>query len=320
MINVQGISKYYNSVKAVNKVSFEVKKGQTLILLGPSGCGKTTTLRMLNRLIEPSEGIIKLDGKDISNQQPEILRRGIGYVLQHTGLFPHYTVAENIAIVPKLLNWDKQKIEKRSAELLEKLELEPGKYLHSYPGALSGGQQQRVGLARALMANPPVLLMDEPLGALDPITRSNIRQEFNRLDELREKTIVMVTHDIAEAFELGDNICLMNHGIIQQIGTPYQLLFEPQNSFVKDFFNEQRLQLELTVLSIADVWGHLSEQKHSESTMVSKGENLWEVLDSLQRSGSNRVRVNNPASGEQKVIGYRELMTAYSDFKNSVHE
>ena len=320
MINVRDISKHYGPVKAVDNISFGVKEGQTFVLLGPSGCGKTTTLRMLNRLIEPTAGKIELAGLDISGQQPEQLRRGIGYVLQHTGLFPHYTVAENIAIVPKLLKWNRQRIEKRSAELLEKLELPPGRYLQSYPAQLSGGQQQRVGLARALMANPPVLLMDEPLGALDPVTRNNIRNEFKQLDELKGKTTVMVTHDIGEAFALGDMICLMNRGTVVQFGTPYQLLFEPRNDFVKEFFDEQRLQLELATLTIADVWNHLPEQEHYGPSEATKLTSLWEILDSLQRSGSDRIRVEMPGTAEQKIVGYRELMAAYSDFKTRPHE
>lgn len=317
MINVRNISKLYNSVKAVNNVTFRVQKGETLILLGPSGCGKTTTLRMLNRLIEPSEGSIELDGRNILNQQPEKLRRGIGYVLQHNGLFPHYTVAENVAIVPKLLRWDKQRIAKRSAELLEKLHLPAAKYLHAFPAQLSGGQQQRVGLARALMANPPVLLMDEPLGALDPVTRATIRKEFNQLDELKDKTIVMVTHDIMEAIELGDRICLMNQGTIEQIGTPYQLLFEPQNDFVKEFFNDQRLQLELKTLSMLTIWDYLPQQDDPQTAITLDDQTgVWEALAALLRSDNNRVRIKNSLTSEYKAYGYKELMTAYSDFKD----
>ena len=317
MINVNNISKLYDSVKAVDKISFCVQKGETLILLGPSGCGKTTTLRMLNRLIDPSEGSIELDGKNILNEQPEKLRRGIGYVLQHNGLFPHYSVAENVAIVPKLLGWDKQRIEKRSAELLEKLHLPAAKYLHLFPAQLSGGQQQRVGLARALMANPPVLLMDEPLGALDPVTRATIRKEFNQLDELKDKTIVMVTHDIMEAVELGDRICLMNKGAIEQIGTPYQLLFEPHNDFVKEFFNDQRLQLELKILSISTIWDYIPQQDDTSTEIIlDHHTGVWEALVALLKSDSNRVRAKNSVTGEYKTCGYKELMTAYSDFKD----
>src|SRR6185312_2186063 len=208
--------------RAVDNISFEVKEHENLILLGTSGCGKTTTLKMVNRLIEPSSGRIFIDGKNVLGQTPESLRLGIGYVLQNTGLFPHYTVSENIAIVPQLLKWDKKRIEKRVSELLEKLHLS-NEYLNVYPHELSGGQQQRVGLARALVADPPVLLMDEPFGALDNVTRAKIHAEFKALDELKSKTIIMVTHDVQEAFELGDRICLMDKGKVVQNGTPAEL-------------------------------------------------------------------------------------------------
>ena len=320
MINVQGISKLYGPVKAVDNITFRVKKGETLILLGTSGCGKTTTLRMINRLAEPSSGWIELNGRNISKEAPEKLRRGIGYVLQDNGLFPHYTVAENIAIVPKLLKWDKQRIEKRSVELLEKLHLPASQYLNSYPDQLSGGQQQRVGLARALMANPPVLLMDEPLGALDPVTRATIRKEFNELDELKGKTIVMVTHDILEAFELGDRICLMDKGEIVQIGTPYQLLFEPTNEFVTGFFKDQRLQLELKTLTLLDVWDYFPDQNDTETTIVLDiHANIWEALESLLGSENNHIRIKNLQTETYKIAGYKELMTAYSEFKLGIN-
>ena len=208
MIEVNQVSKYFGPVKAVDSVSFSVAESETLVLLGTSGCGKTTTLRMLNKLEEPSAGTIYFNNQLISEILPEQLRRRMGYVLQHTGLFPHYTIAENMAIVPRLLKWETNRIQERALELLQKLHLSED-YLALYPDQLSGGQQQRVGLARALMADPPVLLLDEPFGALDPITRSHIRQEFLNIDELKRKTIIMVTHDITEAFELGDRICLM---------------------------------------------------------------------------------------------------------------
>ncbi|WP_026899410.1 ABC transporter ATP-binding protein [Daejeonella oryzae] len=321
MIKVQNLSKSYGLLKAVDSISFNVRHGETLILLGTSGCGKTTTLRMLNRLIEPSKGSIELNGRDITTEQSEKLRRGIGYVLQDNGLFPHYTVAENIAIVPKLLKWDKQKINKRSGELLEKLSLPASQFLNVYPEQLSGGQQQRVGLARALMANPPVLLMDEPLGSLDPVTRAAIRKEFNALDELKGKTIVMVTHDIAEAFELGDRICLMDQGKIIQIGTPYELLFHPENNFVKDFFKEQRFQLELKTLTIADIWNFIPEQDETAATLYNNSDtDIWEALSLLVESENNLILINNPLLGSSKACGYKEIMTAYSEFKNTKNE
>jgi len=234
MISVENISKSFNGVPAVKNISFEVKENETLVLLGTSGCGKTTTLRIINRLTEPDSGNIIINGTNVLSQQPDELRRGIGYVLQNHGLFPHYTTSENISIVPKLLNWDKEKIKHRTNELLKKLQLSESTS-NAFPNELSGGQQQRVGLARALAANPPILLMDEPFGALDPITKADIHKEFKELDELKKKTIVLVTHDVQEAFELGDRICLMDKGEIMQIGTPFELLFTPANDYVKSF-------------------------------------------------------------------------------------
>ncbi len=251
MIAAENISKHFNGTLAVNNISFGVKEGETLVLLGTSGCGKTTTLRMINRLIEPSGGNIYVNGKSILSLKPELLRRTIGYVLQGNGLFPHYTVAENIAIVPRLLGWDKDKTLKRIKQLLEKLQLPFNEYADAFPSALSGGQQQRVGLARALAADPPVLLMDEPFGALDPITRAEVKKEFRELDELKRKTIVMVTHDIQEALEMGDTICLMDKGNIMQIGTKKDLMLSPANDFVDTFFSHYRT-------SVTDAWHQLN--------------------------------------------------------------
>ncbi|MBC7746032.1 MAG: ATP-binding cassette domain-containing protein [Flavobacterium sp.] len=321
MIHVHGVSKNYGSVKAVKNISFQIKKGETLVLLGTSGCGKTTTLRMLNRLIEPTEGFIEIDGRDILKEQPDLLRRRIGYVLQNNGLFPHYTVAENIAIVPKLLKWDTMRIQKRSVDILNKLHLPHEKFLHLFPSQLSGGQQQRVGLARALMSNPPILLMDEPLGSLDPVTRAGIRKEFIELDELKEKTIVMVTHDVLEAFELADRICLMDKGEIIQIGSAYDLLFKPANNFVKDFFQDQRLQLELKTLKLIDVWNLLSAHENLPAENFLNYElDIWTALNFLLSSESKAVRVKNTLTDEFKVCGYKELMNAYSLVKNGSHE
>lgn len=235
MIEVAHLHKSFGNTIAVKDISFEVKEGENLILLGTSGCGKTTTLRMLNHLILPTSGNIRINGQDIRSIQPEKLRRGIGYVMQQTGLFPHYTVSENIAIVPKLEKWPKEKIQARTQELMQKLGLSYDEHAHMFPHELSGGQQQRVGIARALAADPPILLMDEPFGALDPITRQKIRNDFNEVDELKRKTIIMVTHDVQDAFALATRICLMDKGSIVQLGTPEELRENPVNDFVNRF-------------------------------------------------------------------------------------
>lgn len=321
MISLQKVRKFYNHTKAVDDISFKVEEGETLVLLGTSGCGKTTTLRMINRLTDPTEGNIILNGKDITDQSPEELRRGIGYVLQHHGLFPHYTVAENIDVVPRLMKWDKARIEKRTDELLEKLQLPSAKYRSLYPDQLSGGQQQRVGLARALAAEPPILLMDEPFGALDTVTRTSIRKEFRELDELRKKTIVMVTHDVQEAFELGDRICLMDKGQIVQIGTPAELLFSPTSDFVSSFLQQQRFQLELQLIKVEDVWDLLFpvELKVRTEKEVSSQSSLWAALEllSADKNASDYIYITRK-NNQQKQFDIPSLMAAFAHHKTTL--
>jgi len=259
MIEIQHLSKHFDQLVAVHHLSFSVQTGQTLALLGSSGSGKTTTLKMINRLIEPTSGTILVDGENVLDQPVEQMRRRMGYVIQNMGLFPHYTVLENVSVVPHLLKQDTEKTRQRSLALLERLGLSPKEYANKYPAQLSGGQQQRVGIARALAADPPIILMDEPFGALDPITRYDIRQEFIELEELSSKTTILVTHDVEEAFELADLICLLHEGRLQQLGTPRELLFEPANDFVAQFLAGQRLQLELQLLTLEDVFPHLQQ-------------------------------------------------------------
>ncbi len=315
MIKVEHLSKHFGAVKAVDDISFEVKEHENLILLGTSGCGKTTTLKMLNRLIEPTSGRIRINDKDVLTQSPEELRRGIGYALQNNGLFPHYTIAENIAIVPQLLKWDSKRIEKRVSELLDKLHLSTDQ-LKLYPNELSGGQQQRVGLARALMADPPILLMDEPFGALDNITRSKIQAEFKELDELKRKTIIMVTHDVQEAFELGDRICLMDKGKIVQIGTSAELLFKPANDFVKDFLKEQRLQLEFKAVKIKDLWNWLPVAKaNTTGRSLSINTDVWAGMKSLGEGQSALLNITH--DHETKLVGFEQLMSAFYKYQST---
>ena len=225
---------------AVDHLSLDIQNGSIIALLGPSGCGKTTTLRMINRLIEPTSGTIEINGVDVMSQSPQELRRGIGYVIQQVGLFPHRTIASNIATVPKMLGWDKS----RSAERVEELTTLVGldhEMLDRYPDELSGGQQQRVGVARALAADPPVLLMDEPFGAVDPIVRGRLQDELLALQTKVSKTIVLVTHDVDEALRVADRIALMNvGGVIEQLATPDELMRAPANDFVRSFVGDDR--------------------------------------------------------------------------------
>ncbi|TDN39221.1 ATP-binding cassette domain-containing protein [Hymenobacter sp. UV11] len=253
VIHVSHLTKRYGAQVVIDDLSFEVAAGETLVLLGPSGCGKTTLLKTLNRLIEPDSGTIELNGRDVRQQKPEELRRGIGYVIQQVGLLPHYTVAQNVGVVPGLLGQPAAATAARTTELLNRLHLPAARFATMLPAQLSGGQAQRVGLARALAADPPVILLDEPFGALDPLTRAAVRRDFRELDELRRKTMVLVTHDVQEAFELADRIMLLNNGQIQQLGPPRELLLQPANEFVRSFFQAERLALQLRVTTLAEV-------------------------------------------------------------------
>ncbi|MCB2360376.1 ABC transporter ATP-binding protein [Clostridium estertheticum] len=237
MIKFDNVSKIYPSGNiAVNSLSLEIEKGEFFVIIGPSGCGKTTTLKMINRLINLSDGTIYINEKKISEYNIPELRWGIGYVLQQIALFPHMTIEENIAIVPELKKWDKRKIKDRVTELLKSVGLEPDKYRHRKPSELSGGEQQRIGVIRALAADPGILLMDEPFSALDPISRKKLQQDIVKLQKKIKKTIVFVTHDMQEALALGDRICVMKDGKIVQCDTPKNILKYPKNNFVKNFF------------------------------------------------------------------------------------
>jgi osmoprotectant transport system ATP-binding protein len=246
MIVLEGVSKSYErgSRFSVQDVSFRVSRGQLLILLGGSGCGKTTTLKMINRLIEPTAGRILLDGKNVRSMDPIELRRGIGYVFQGIGLFPHMSVAENVAVVPRLLGWPKARINARVDELLALVHLPPEQYRSRWPNQLSGGQQQRVGFARALAAGQPILLLDEPFGALDPIIRDELRNEFLHIRRRLGLTAVMVTHDMTEALLSADLIAVMNAGRLLRIGTPHELMTNPGDEFVAALLSSPRRQAE----------------------------------------------------------------------------
>jgi osmoprotectant transport system ATP-binding protein len=237
-IHLDRVSKTYPGTRApaVEELTIDVEEGEILVLVGPSGCGKSTTLRLINRMIEPTGGRILLDGEDVTTVNPDRLRRRIGYVIQQIGLFPHQTIAQNIATVPKMLGWDRQKTSDRVEELLTTVGLDPEQYRNRYPKELSGGQAQRVGVARALGADPDIMLMDEPFGAIDPITRDRLQNEFLRLQDQLHKTIVFVTHDIDEAIKMGDKIAILgDRSTIRQIDTPERILAYPVDEFVNDF-------------------------------------------------------------------------------------
>ncbi|HEX3284051.1 MAG TPA: betaine/proline/choline family ABC transporter ATP-binding protein [Mycobacterium sp.] len=264
-ILLDGVTKRYDgqSNAAVDNITMEIPAGEIVMLVGPSGCGKTTTMKMINRLIEPTSGRILIGEDDVTQRNPDQLRRHIGYVIQGAGLFPHLTVGDNIAIVPRLLKWDKKRIAARIDELLDLVSLDPAQYRDRYPRELSGGQQQRVGVARALAADPPVLLMDEPFGAVDPITRQRLQDELLRLQDELRKTIVFVTHDFDEAVKLGDRIAILHTGSrIVQYDTPERILAEPADDFVRGFVGAGAALKQLTLTRVRDVDLHEAAVAH----------------------------------------------------------
>ncbi len=299
MIRLSGVGKTYaDGTVAVHDLDLDVERGELMVLVGPSGCGKSTTLKMINRLIEPTRGRILVDGRDVTEADPVELRRGIGYVIQQVGLFPHQRVAVNVATVLSLLGTPKQQARSRSLELLELVGLDPAMYADRYPHQLSGGQQQRVGVARALAADPPVLLMDEPFGAVDPVVRSRLQDEFGRLQRELHKTVVLVTHDIDEAIRLGDRIAVFaTGGRMAQVGTPAEVLGRPADDFVADFVGSTRSLRRLAVTTIDPA--HL-EPLDGVSTgdlagVVEADATLEEALAALLQADLNVIGVRDGA-------------------------
>jgi osmoprotectant transport system ATP-binding protein len=255
-LELRDVSKKYPGQRqpAIEKLSFTVGAGEVCVLVGPSGSGKTTALRLINRMIEPSSGDILLGGESVLGREPHQLRRHIGYVIQQIGLFPHFSVAENVATVPRLLGWDKRRTSNRANELLELVGLDPDEIGPRYPAQLSGGQSQRVGVARALAADPPLMLMDEPFGAIDPITRTRLQDEFKRLQEQVRKTVVFVTHDIDEAIKMGDKIAILREGgRLAQYDSPAKILVDPADDFVAEFVGADRALKRLGLSTLADL-------------------------------------------------------------------
>ncbi|HEX9277585.1 MAG TPA: ABC transporter ATP-binding protein [Casimicrobiaceae bacterium] len=255
MIDLDALTKSFPGAPrpAVDRLTLTIPAGVVCVLIGPSGCGKTTTMRMINRMIEPDSGTISVEGRNVLHIDPVELRRSIGYVIQQVGLFPHWSIADNIATVPRLLGWEPARTSARVDELLSLVGMEPGQYRQRFPRELSGGQKQRVGVARALAADPPVMLMDEPFGALDPITRTRLQGEFLRILRGLRKTIVFVTHDIDEAIKMGDRIAIMKDGELVQYDTPEAILARPADAFVDEFVGSDRALKRLALIPAADV-------------------------------------------------------------------
>ncbi|APX92700.1 ABC transporter ATP-binding protein [Halomonas sp. 1513] len=257
MIRLDSLTKVFDTPKgavvAADHISMEVPSGEICILLGPSGCGKTTTLKMINRIVRPTSGKVFINGDDTTGMDTQTLRRNIGYVIQQIGLFPNMTIEENITVVPRLLGWDKAKYRERARELMAMIALEPDAFLKRYPSELSGGQQQRIGVARALAADPPVMLMDEPFGAIDPINRAVIQDEFLKMQQALNKTIMFVSHDIDEAIKMGDRIAIFREGRLVQYDTPDDLLTAPKDAFVESFLGEDRALKRLNLVKVREI-------------------------------------------------------------------
>lgn len=293
MIRFEHVNKSYGNNTVIRDLNLTVEQGQLVVLIGPSGCGKTTTLRLINRLIDPSGGKLYIDGKDASALDPVELRRTIGYVIQEIGLFPHMTIEQNVEIVPKLLKWPEEKRRARTRELFELIDMDPDVYLDRYPANLSGGQQQRIGVLRALAAQPPIILMDEPFGALDPITRENLQDEIKSLQKKLKKTIIFVTHDMSEAIKLADVIVLMKDGEIVQQASPEELLNNPANAFVEQFIGKHR-QHQIALDKVKDIMRH-------QPARTTAGKGVAESVALMQARNVNTLMIVDDA---QNYLGY----------------
>jgi osmoprotectant transport system ATP-binding protein len=289
MIELDRVSKEYGASSVVDGLSLTIGKGEFFVVIGPSGSGKSTTLKMINRLIPASEGAIRINGEDIRRFRAEDLRRRMGYVFQSIGLFPHWTVERNVGTVPELLGWPKAKIGDRVTELLALLKLDPASFRGKYPHQLSGGEQQRVGVARALAANPDVLLMDEPFGALDPITRAALQEQIARIHGESGTTIVFVTHDMDEALKLASRIAILEQGRLVQMGTPLELLAAPATDFVRDFVGRDDLGIRL--LSVAPVASRLRAGEAAPGEPIQATASLRQALSQMIAQGTDRLGV-----------------------------
>jgi len=298
MIELDHVTKRYDTRAVVDDLSLDIPAGAFCVLLGSSGCGKSTTLRMINRLVAADAGTIRVGGEDVTRIPAEALRRRIGYAIQSTGLFPHWNVEDNIATVPRLLKWPEARVGARVSELLELFRLDPGGYRRKFPHQLSGGEQQRVGVARALAADPELLLMDEPFAAVDPITRDALQAELARIHRATQKTIVFVTHDIEEALRLATSIAIMDKGRIVQLGSPLDLLEHPASEFVGDFVGRQGLGLKL--LSVRTIGDRMRSGESAEGEPLPVDASLRDALSAMTARRTDRVPV---ADAQGRAVG-----------------
>ncbi len=311
MIKLEGLRKRYpgQAVDSVQPLDMEIRRGEFVVFVGPSGCGKTTTLRMVNRLVEPTSGRIWIDGQDVTHTDPDELRRHIGYVIQQVGLIPHLTISQNVGLVPKLLGWEKKRIEPRVDELLDLVGLDPAQYRKRYPKQLSGGQQQRVGVARALAADPPVMVMDEPFGAIDPITRERLQDEFLRLQQRIRKTIVFVTHDIDEALKLGDRIAIFGESSrLAQFATPLEILSSPADDYVRSFVGSGAAIRRLGLLRVGDLDGTGGDAGTGRAVRVPPETTVYAALEQVLDAGVDRVVVVGP--GVERSLSLQSMLAA----------
>ncbi|MCX2942887.1 ABC transporter ATP-binding protein [Rahnella perminowiae] len=307
MIHFKQVSKHFAGKAVVRDLTLEMAKGEFTVLIGTSGSGKSTTLKMINRLVEHDRGEILFAGEPIEKFRAQDLRRRMGYAIQSIGLFPHWTVEENIATVPQLLKWPKAKIRDRVTELLELLSLDPKQFRQRYPHQLSGGQQQRVGVARALASDPEVLLMDEPFGALDPVTRATLQEEVARIHKITHRTIVLVTHDIDEALALGDRIVLLNDGQVVQQGTPLELLAQPATSFVRDFFGGSDMGIRLLSLCEVGSLTRRGEPYSGSQPPLTENMNLSQALSAFVAQQVQQLPVVDEQGQPLGVLHFADL-------------
>jgi osmoprotectant transport system ATP-binding protein len=323
LITFKNVTKtFLDGTVAVNHVSLHVKEGNLVTLIGPSGCGKTTMLKLINKLIPVTSGMITIHGNDISNQNDVELRRNIGYVIQRIGLFPHMTIEENVSLVPKLKGWKKKDYKKKVDELLDLVGLEPSAYKKRYPLELSGGQQQRIGVIRALAGEPPIILMDEPFSALDPISREQLQDELKTLQKNIQKTIVFVTHDINEALKIADEVVIMKAGSIQQIATPRELIQNPVNDFVRSFIGEERfkqISLNRKELRADSIMGPLgTEQYNRDFPTLSYESSLQQVAFVMLVEDAEAIIILGESGEPNGIIRKNQLLQELAGIQREV--